>query len=99
MELGLFREAKQASNAYSRYSVSSRSRKEISRIHPIRTFATLAFRLVERQRPGPYLKDYRCFLMGSARVGQIHVVVAGMNPVANVEGEVRHAAVLGPTAI
>ena len=32
--------------------------------------------------------------MGSARVGQIDVVVAGMSPVANVETKVRHAAVL-----
>jgi hypothetical protein len=32
--------------------------------------------------------------MGSARVGQIDVVVAGMIPVANVEAKVRHAAVL-----
>ena len=31
--------------------------------------------------------------MGSARVGQIDVVVAGMIPVANVEAKVRHAAV------
>ena len=32
--------------------------------------------------------------MGSARVGQIDLVVAGMSPVANVEAKVRHAAVL-----
>jgi hypothetical protein len=32
--------------------------------------------------------------MGSAHVGQIDVVVAGMIPVANVEAKVRHAAAL-----
>ena len=32
--------------------------------------------------------------MGSARVGQIDVVVAGMIPVANVEAKVRHTAVV-----
>ena len=43
---------------------------------------------------GHIAKDHRCFLMGSAHVGQIDVVVAGMIAVANVEAKARHAAVL-----
>jgi hypothetical protein len=42
---------------------------------------------------GHIAKDHRCFFMGSARVGQIDVVVAGMIPVASVEAKARHAAV------
>jgi hypothetical protein len=43
---------------------------------------------------GHIAKDHRCFFMGSAHVGQLDVVVAGMIPMANVEAKVRHAAVL-----
>jgi hypothetical protein len=43
---------------------------------------------------GHIAKDHRCFFMGSAHVGQIDIMVAGMIPVANVEAKVRHAAVL-----
>jgi len=43
---------------------------------------------------GHIAEDHRSFFMGSAHVGQIDVVVAGMIPVPNVEAKARHAAVL-----
>ena len=55
-------------------------------MHPIRPFATPAFRIVERQRHGPY-RQRSSLLSWAART-------AGMIPVANVEAKVRHAAVL-----
>src|ERR1700681_2096037 len=61
-------------------------------MHPIRPFATLVFRLAERQRHGPYRQRSSLLLYGRRHVGQIDVVVAGMIPVANVEAKVRHAA-------
>ena len=39
---------------YERFLQTAEGGKEISRIHPIRQFATLAFRLVERLRRGRY---------------------------------------------
>jgi hypothetical protein len=56
---------------------------------PLRRFVQLSGNVT-----GHIAKDHRCFFMGSAHVGQIDVVVAGMIPVANVEAKVRHAAVL-----
>jgi hypothetical protein len=56
---------------------------------PFRRFVQLSSNVT-----GHIAKDHRCFFMGSAHVGQIDVVVAGMIPVANVEAKVRHAAVL-----
>jgi hypothetical protein len=38
--------------------------KEISQIHPIHPFATLVFRLVERQRHGPYRQRSSLLLYG-----------------------------------